>query len=380
MQRKKVIILGSTGSIGKQSLQIIEQFNDRFEVVGLSAGNNIDELLRQARRFGVKNVGIGSASEPVEAPGITVIEGGNSSSELIRTLEFDIVINSIVGSDGLISTIETLKKAKTLALANKESLVAGGALVMDLLRFGGSIIPVDSEHSAIFQCLEGEKVDHVKDLILTASGGPFFGRSTGDLQAVTLDEALNHPNWSMGSKITIDSATLINKGLEILEANVLFGIPFEKIKVLVHRQSIVHGMVSFADGTFKAVLGIPDMRIPIAYALNYPDRAPLNFPELDLAKVQTLDFDEPDLDTFKGLQMAYSAGKAGRTYPAVYSAANEAAVAGFLLGKIGFLEIAELVGLALEKHTASNNMNIEAILEADNWAKIFVRTEIDKRG
>lgn len=380
MEKQKVLILGSTGSIGMQTLEIIEQFPYKFEVIGLSAGSNIDLLLTQAKKFNVKNIAVSSNLELVESRGIEITIGPHSSSQLVKNLDFDIVINAIVGSDGLVSTVEALKKNKTLALANKESLVAGGSIVMDLLESGGRIIPVDSEHSAIFQCLEGERVDNIKDMILTASGGPFFGYSLADMRSVTVEQALKHPNWTMGSKITIDSATLMNKGLEVLEANVLFGVPLDKIKVLVHRQSIVHGIVSYIDGAFKAVMGIPDMRIPIAYALNYPERFHFNHEDLDLAKVATLDFAEPDLEVFSGLALAYEAGRAGKTYPAVYSAANEAAVAAFLDKRINFLEITELVERALQEHKAPNDINITTVLEADNWAKTYVRNESYKRG
>lgn len=380
MKKQKVLILGSTGSIGTQALKIIDQFPDKFEVVGLSAGNNIDLLLQQANKYDVKDIAISALAAQVDTGDIELTAGPDSSSLLVKKLDFDIVINSIVGSDGLASTIETLKKDKTLALANKESLVAGGSIVMDLLKSGGRILPVDSEHSALFQCLEGERIDSLKEMILTASGGPFFGRGLEEMKGVTVEQALKHPNWSMGSKITIDSATLINKGLEVLEANVLFGVPLEKIKVLVHRQSIVHGIVSFTDGAFKAVMGVPDMRIPIAYALNYPERMHFEHEELDLAKVARLDFAEPDLEVFKGLALAYEAGRAGKTYPAVYSAANESAVEAFLAKRINFLEITGLVESALEKHKAPVNINMDAVLEADNWAKTYVRNESYKRG
>lgn len=380
MEKQKVLILGSTGSIGMQTLEIIEQFPYKFEVIGLSAGSNIDLLLTQAKKFNVKNIAVSSNLKPVESRGIEITIGPDSSSQLVKNLDFDIVVNAIVGSDGLVSTVEALKKNKTLALANKESLVAGGSIVMDLLESGGRIIPVDSEHSAIFQCLEGERVDNIKDMILTASGGPFFGYSLDDMRSVTVEQALKHPNWTMGSKITIDSATLMNKGLEVLEANVLFGVPLDKIKVLVHRQSIVHGIVSYIDGAFKAVMGVPDMRIPIAYALNYPERSHFNHEDLDLAKVAILDFAEPDLEVFRGLALAYEAGRAGKTFPAVYSAANEAAVAAFLDKRINFLEITELVERALQEHKAPNDINITTVLEADNWAKTYVRNESYKRG
>lgn len=380
MQKQKVLILGSTGSIGKQALDIIEHFEDKFQIVGLSAGANVDELLRQAKKFKVEHLAICKLDGSVDRHGIDLLEGPDSSSRLVKDLDFDIVINAIVGSDGLVSTIEALKKNKILALANKESLVAGGSIVMDLLKSGGKIVPVDSEHSAIFQCLEGEKVEDIKEMIITASGGPFFGKSYSELENVTVEQALKHPNWSMGSKITIDSATLINKGLEVLEANILFGVSLDKIKVLVHRQSIVHGMVSFADTTFKAVLGVPDMRVPISYALNYPDRLAFECEHLDLASVGSLDFAEPDLKSFKGLDLAYKAGRAGKTYPAVYSAANEAAVEAFFRRQISFLQITELVEFALEQHEAPGDINIETILEADKWAKSYVRTETDKRG
>lgn len=373
---KKIIILGSTGSIGRQALEIIDRSRDKFEVVGISAKRSIDELLSQAERFNIKNLAIDEAKSLPEQSELNIFSGRGSSIELIKEIDCDVVLNAIVGSDGLLCTVETLKRRKVLALANKESLVAGGTLIMDLLKSGDKIIPVDSEHSALFQCFESEKREFIEEMILTASGGPFFGKTIEDLQNVTVEQALKHPNWEMGNKITVDSATLMNKGLEILEAHFLFKMPLDKIKILIHPQSIVHGMISFIDGTVKSVLAIPDMRIPIAYALTYPDRLKLNLPAPDFQKIGSLEFYVPDIKVFKSLDLAYEAGKSGKTYPAVFSAANEAAVEAFLQEQIKFLDIVDLVEKALQKHDTPNVIDIETIIEADKWAKQYVRITI----
>ncbi len=372
--RKKIAILGSTGSIGRQTLEVVDEFPEQFQVVALAAGSNVDLLTEQARRYSPVLVAIMDESKASELArnlaglNIDVVTGLNGISAAATNRQAETVVTAVSGCTGLVPTLNAIRAGKNIALANKETLVSAGALVTaEAKKHGVSILPVDSEHSAIFQCLEREN-RAVSRLIITASGGPFRGRSNNELQKVTKTEALQHPNWAMGDKITIDSATMMNKGLEVIEAHWLFGVDWEQISVLVHPQSIIHSMVEYKDGSVLAHLGRPDMRIPIQYALSYPDRAGNTFPKLDLAG-KTLSFEEPDLETFPALALAFAAGRRGGTLPAVMNAANEAAVNLFLQEKVSFPEITRLVDQVMSRHTVVDAPNLEQILAADVWAR-----------
>lgn len=364
---KKVLILGSTGSIGKQALEVISE-NPELEVVGLAAAVNYRLLKEQACKFGVPTIAIldetAASRLASELPETTVISGPGCLRELIKRTECDLVLNAVVGAAGLEATVATLEKGTSLALANKESLVIGGSLVTDLARqHGARILPVDSEHSAIFQCLEGQPKP--KRIFLTASGGPFFGRSRDELENVTKEEALAHPRWQMGNKITVDSATLMNKGLEIIEAHYLFNVDLDDIEVIIHPQSIIHSLVEFADGSLLAQLSQPTMKLPIAYALNYPDRKPVTLPRLDLVRQQKLTFFKPDLEAFPCLRLAREAGRQGGGAPIVLNAANEVAVASFLAGRLKFLGIARVVENTLASMSSSLPVTLGSLEEIE---------------
>jgi 1-deoxy-D-xylulose-5-phosphate reductoisomerase len=346
-----VIILGSTGSIGTQALDVIGR-SDELEVVGLSASTNVDQLLDQAKTFGVGRIALADDAAAARAAeqwtAGEVLSGDAGLMELITDTDCDLVLNGLVGSAGLGPTVATLGEGIDLALANKESLVVGGELVTALAEATGArIIPVDSEHSALHQLIAGEKPGTVDKLILTASGGPFRGRSASDLSGVTVEEALAHPTWAMGGKITIDSATLMNKGLELIEAHHLFGLGYERIDVVVHPQSIIHSLIQLNDGASLAHLGYPDMRVPISYALHWPERADVPVRPLDLPELGRLTFEEPDLEAFPCLRLAREAAGAGGTAPCVLNAANEVAVSAFLEGRLSFTGIAEVIERAL---------------------------------
>lgn len=356
---KNVVILGSTGSIGQQALDVIARYPDEYRVVGLSAYQQGDRLASQA-----------AALPSLPLTTLTGRDGVAGLLELCRLPEVDTVINALVGSVGLRPTLETLRAGKQLLLANKESLVAGGELVTEAAASSGHpIIPVDSEHCAIFQCLRGEDAAAIGKLIITASGGPFRGRKAPELAAVTVADALAHPRWTMGPKITIDSATMMNKGLEVIEAHYLFGVPYDRIDVVVHPQSIIHSLVEFVDGSVIAQLGPTDMRLPIQYALTYPDRRPTPAGSIDLVALAELDFESPDNDAFPCLSYAYQAGRAGGTAPAVLNAANEQAVAAFLNGACGFRDIANCVKEVLDSHTIVTAESVEVLEEAERWAR-----------
>jgi 1-deoxy-D-xylulose-5-phosphate reductoisomerase len=346
---RKVALLGATGSIGRQALEIIRD-DPELELRAAASG-----------------------SEPI--PGLAPItQVGGDLTELLERAEPDVVLNAVVGFAGLPATLWALERGVDLALANKESLVAGGQLCLRAReRGGGRLIPVDSEHSAALQCLEGRELATVDSLVLTASGGPFRGRRREDLADVTPAQALDHPTWNMGPKITIDSATLANKGLEVIEAHFLFGLPYDRIEVVVHPQSIVHALVRFRDGAALAHLGYPDMRVPISYALTYPERAPTGVPPLDLAAGVTLRFESPDLDAFPLLRLAREAGERGGTYPCAYNAANEVAVAAFRIGRLGFLEIASVVEEALATVDGAPADDLAELSEADAEARRIVQ-------
>lgn len=367
----RVAVLGSTGSIGRQALDVIAQLPERFQVVALAAGRNSEELARQVAAFRPRY-----ASAAVESPALRdAMEAAGtqtlSMDEMAVAPDVDIVLVGTAGAAGLTPTLAALRNGRPVAIANKEVLVMAGHIVRQaMLDGGGELRPVDSEHSAIWQCLWGEEGHEIRRIILTASGGAFRDFDVAQLAAVTPEQALNHPTWNMGSKITVDSATLMNKGMETIEAMWLFGVPMEKVEVVLHRESIVHSLVEFSDGSVKAQLGVPDMRLPIQCALAYPERMPVPpAPPLELAKVGTLHFGEPDVTRFPCLRLAMEAGRQGGTYPAVMAAADEVAVDRFLKREIGFLDIPVVIERVLEEHAGVADPDLEAVLEADAWAR-----------
>ena len=373
---KKIALLGSTGSIGQQTLDVVEQNPDLFAVEVLTANNNVDLLISQAIKF-MPNVVIisneekyGLVKDALAQYPIKVYAGCDAIAQVVEMGSIDTVVTAMVGFSGLLPTLRAVNAGKQIALANKETLVVAGQLVSDLVKkHNVRLLPVDSEHSAIFQSLEGHRTEDVERIILTASGGPFRKTTAEELKNVGLEQALKHPQWSMGAKITIDSATMMNKGLEVIEAHWLFNIPAEKIGVVVHPQSIIHSMVEYIDGCVIAQLGSPDMRAPIAYALSYPERCASGIEKLDLIKIGTLTFEEPDMLRFPALGLAFEALKAGRTYPAVLNAANEIAVAAFLDKRIGFTDIATTVDKTMQAHKAYTPVELEEYLQADQWAR-----------
>lgn len=373
---KNISILGSTGSIGQSTLSVVEKYPDRFKVVALAAGNNSELLERQTRRFRPSVVSIGSEQAATELRKrcgglpVRIFSGVEGMIQVAAAAETQITVSAIVGTAGLLPTLSAIRAGKDIALANKEVLVTAGELVMAEGRARKvKILPVDSEHSAIFQCLHAGTGRDIKRLILTASGGPFRACSQKDLEKVTPAQALKHPKWNMGRKITIDSATLMNKGLEVIEAHALFNVTPERISVLVHPQSIVHSMVEYNDGAVVAQLGMPDMKGPIAYALSYPDRLGGVSPALDLTEAGPLSFEQPDISRFPCLAYAYEALAAGGTMPAVLSAANEVAVKYFLEEKIGFTDIPRVIHAAMNAHTPAPVKTVEDALNADLWAR-----------
>ncbi len=371
---RRLVILGSTGSIGVQALDVVSRSVGELRVVGLSAGNAWEPLVEQAQRYGVSAIALADADAAARAAEAwtdgQVLGGPNGLVKLITEAECDMVLNAIVGSAGLVPTVATLGEGIDLALANKESLVVGGELVMALAEAtGAAIIPVDSEHSALHQLLASERPGTVDRLLLTASGGPFRGRSSAELEDVTVEQALAHPTWAMGGKITIDSATLMNKGLELIEAHHLFGTPYEQIDVVVHRQSIVHSLIQLCDGATLAHLGYPDMRVPISYALHYPDRVDVPVRRLDLVELGRLDFEGVDEQTFACLRLAREAALAGGTAPCTLNAANEIAVHAFLGGRLRFLEIAAVIDETLARLPAGPVHSFETLGEADAEAR-----------
>jgi 1-deoxy-D-xylulose-5-phosphate reductoisomerase len=376
---RSVAVLGATGSIGTQALEIVGA-NPGLRACALAAGSDHAGVVALARAHGVERIALVDPDAAAAArAGFAgeVLEGPGGVERLVAEAGADVVLNAIVGAAGLRATMATLAAGADLALANKESLVAGGDLVMDALRRSGrSMLPVDSEHSALAQCLAGAADGSVSGLVITASGGPFRGRTAESLADVTVADALAHPTWSMGAKITIDSATLMNKGLEVIEAHHLFGIAYDDIDVVVHPQSIVHGMVRYRDGALLAHVGHPDMRVPISWALTYPERAATPVPTLDLTAPLRLDFEPPDVATFRCLALACAAGREGGTAPCVLNAANEAAVASFLDGRIGFLDIAALVERALDEVAAEPLASLGQLEEADARARAAVRDAV----
>ena len=371
---RRILIVGSTGSIGTQALEVVER-SDELELVGLAAASSWQPLLAQAGRFGVQRVALAdpdAAARAAEHSATRVLAGPEGLVELITETDCDLVLNALVGSAGLGPTVAALGEGIDLALANKESLVVGGELVTALAEAtGAELIPVDSEHSTLYQLIANEPPGTLERLVLTASGGPFRGRT--DLDGVTRDEALAHPTWDMGGKITIDSATLMNKGLELIEAHHLFGVPYERIDVVVHPQSIVHALVQLNDGASLAHLGYPDMRVPISYALHHPERADVPVPMLDLAEVGALTFERPDLETFACLRLAREAAEAGGTAPCVLNAANEVAVHAFLRGELPFAGIARVIESTLAEMPAQPVRHFSDLYEADAQARGVAR-------
>jgi 1-deoxy-D-xylulose-5-phosphate reductoisomerase len=351
-ERRRVVILGSTGSIGRQAIEVVTAHPDRFQLVGLVAGTDRGSLEQQASELGIEHTGLGE----------------EAAVELATKADTDVVLNGIVGAAGLRASVAALESGKVLALANKESLVAGGeACLAAAARGGGRLAPVDSEHAAIAQCLHGHDGDTVERVVLTASGGPF--RTRGDLGAVTPEEALAHPTWSMGPKITIDSATLMNKGLEVIEAHHLFGLAYDQIGVLVHPQSVVHGIVEFTDGSVLMQAAPTDMRIPIQAALSSPERLSADYGTLDLATTGSLDFEPVDGTRFPAVDLAFGAGRKGRSYPAALNAANEVAVGAFLAGSVSFADIPRVIEEVLNDHDPIDATELDAVLEVDSWAR-----------
>ncbi|MFJ5713304.1 1-deoxy-D-xylulose-5-phosphate reductoisomerase [Neobacillus sp. NPDC093127] len=375
---KIISLMGATGSIGTQTLDVIREHPTEFKLAAISVGKNIDLARKMIVEFQPELVSVQDYHDcntlKAEFPHIKLTYGNEGLIEIAVYEKADILVNAVLGSVGLNPTLQAIECGKTIAIANKETLVTAGHLVMDAAKRNNvSLIPVDSEHSAIFQALQGEKEKNIERLILTASGGSFRDRSRKELEHVTVQEALNHPNWSMGAKITIDSATMMNKGLEVIEAHWLFQIPYEKIDVLLHKESIIHSMVEFHDSSIIAQLGTPDMRVPIQYALTYPDRLPrLSANRLDLAQIGKLHFQEMDVERFRCLHFAYIAGKEGGTLPTVLNAANEAAVAAFLEGKIRFLQIEDLIEKALSFHQTIAHPSLAVIQEVDKETRQYV--------
>lgn len=376
---KRIAILGSTGSIGTQTLEVIKQNPERFELYAITGNNNVDLLVKQAREFLPEVVCVANESlyqqvkDALNDLPIKVFSGKESIAEMVQMQPIDIVVTAMVGYAGLLPTIRAIEAGKTIALANKETLVVAGELICDLAqKYNAPILPVDSEHSAIFQCLAGECNSKIEKILLTASGGPFRTFSFDALKSVTAKQALKHPNWEMGAKITIDSASMMNKGFEVIEAKWLFGLNAEQIEVLVHPQSIVHSMVQFADGAIKAQLGAPDMKLPIQYALTYPERIEADFPRVDFTKTTQLTFEKPDLQKFRNLQFAFDAMKEGGNLPCILNAANEVVVKAFLEERISFLQMSELIEFAMRKVEFIAQPTYEDYVETDKKTRIFV--------
>lgn len=368
---KKIAVLGSTGSIGTQTLDVVRANKD-IRVLGISAGSNVKKLEEQVREFSPKLAAVWEEEAAkelavrIQDTDTKVVSGMEGLLELAAMPETEILVTAIVGMLGIRPTMEAIRAGKDIALANKETLVTAGHLIMPMAKeYGVQILPVDSEHSAIFQALNGEHKEEVHKLLITASGGPFRGRTREDLKKVTLADTLKHPNWVMGQKITVDSATLVNKGLEVMEAKWLFGMDLDRIQVVVQPQSVIHSMIEFKDGGIMAQLGTPDMRLPIQYALYYPHRRYLDGERLDFAKLGQITFEEPDMETFLGLPMAIEASRKGGTMPTVFNAANERAVKKFLHQEIGFLDIYEIIGQSMERHTPSACPDLEEILAVE---------------
>jgi 1-deoxy-D-xylulose-5-phosphate reductoisomerase len=382
--KKQIAILGSTGSIGTQALEVIEAHPETFQVEVLTAQNNADLLIQQAKAFNPNAVVIVNedsyekVKEALLPLNIKVFAGENALSSVVQMDSIDLVLTALVGYSGLKPTLKAIEAGKNIALANKETLVVAGELVTQLAKSKGvNIYPVDSEHSAIFQCLVGEFHNPIEKIILTASGGPFRGKKRNELMQVTKAQALKHPNWTMGAKVTIDSATLMNKGLEVIEAKWLFGLKTEQVDVIVHPQSIIHSLIQFEDGSIKAQLGLPDMRLPIQFAMSYPERLKSDFPRFDFANFPALTFEKPDTETFRNLALAFEALVKGGNMPCVLNAANEVAVAEFLKDRIGFLEMSDVVERCLAKMDYITNPTLEDYVSTDKETRIKAKELIN---
>ncbi len=374
--KKRIAVLGSTGSIGKQTLEVVEAYPDKFEISVLTANNNADLLIDQALKFKPNTVVITNenlhkkVADILWNEGIKTFCGDKALEEVVEMDEIDIVLTALVGFSGLKPTLRAINAGKTIALANKETLVVAGEIVTKLAQAKGvNIYPVDSEHSAIFQCITGEFQNPIEKIYLTASGGPFRGKKENELAQITKAQALKHPNWEMGAKITIDSATLMNKGLEVIEAKWLFNLRRDQIDVIVHPQSIIHSIVQFQDGSMKAQMGLPDMKLPIQYALTYPKRLHTDFKRFNFINYPQLTFEQPDLNTFRNLQLAYDAMDAGGNLPCILNAANEITVAAFLQDKIGFLDIAKINEKAMQAVSFQKSTSLESLIETDHEAR-----------
>jgi len=380
IQKKQIAILGSTGSIGTQALEVISENDSLFEVYALTANNQVDLLINQARKYNPEMVAIGNEAHYLQLKNalsdlpIKVFAGADSIAQVAEMQPIDMVLTAMVGYSGLKPTMNAIKAGKKIALANKETLVVAGELICDLaLKHNVSILPVDSEHSAIFQCLAGEGNNPIEKLILTASGGPFRTKTMNELEHVTSAQALKHPNWEMGAKITIDSASLMNKGFEIIEAKWLFGVSPEQIEVVVHPQSIIHSMVQFVDGSIKAQLGMPDMKLPIQYAFTYPERLKTNFPRFDFNVCSQFTFERPDLERFRNLSYAYFAMEKGGNMPCILNAANEVVVEAFLKDKIGFLQMSDIIEDVLMKAEFVAKPTYDDYVRTDELVRVITR-------
>lgn len=380
---KQIAILGSTGSIGRQALQVIAANPDEYQVYALTANTSVDLLIEQALKFKPDAVAIACESlypklrDALADQPIKVYAGAKAIEQLVTAEPIDIVLAAMVGFAGLCPTIEAIKAGKTIALANKETMVVAGELITGLaLKYQVPILPVDSEHSAIFQCLQGDLDNPLEKIILTASGGPFLNMSTDQLATVTKEQALKHPNWDMGAKITIDSASMMNKGFEVIEAKWLFGVPYDRIQVVVHPQSVIHSMVQYADGAVKAQLGAPDMRLPIQYAFSYPRRLKSDFPRVDFTELGSLTFQKPDTERFHNLALAYRAISQGGNMPCILNAANEVAVHAFLTGRIGFLRMSQVIEKTMDTVPLQRESTLEEYIETDARARAVAKSFI----
>lgn len=383
---KKISVLGSTGSIGTQTLEIVRENPDRFRITALAAGKNIDLLEAQIKEFRPTLVSVTAERDAIELQK-RLTEAGNYSTEVVSGMEglvacackedAEMTLNSVVGMVGILPTVSAIKAGKTICLANKETLVTAGHIIMPMVKeYKVSLLPVDSEHSAVFQCLQGAGSQTVEKLLLTASGGPFRGKKKEELKSITVEQALKHPNWAMGRKITIDSSTLVNKGLEVMEAGWLFGLTADQIEVVVQPKSIIHSMIQFSDGAVLAQMGVPDMKLPIQYAMTYPDRIALSGDRLNFFDLQKIEFYRPDMETFRALSLAYDVFREGGSLPTVYNAANELAVALFLDRKIGYLQITELIESAIDAHKKISNPSLEEVLSVEAETYAYIREHI----
>lgn len=385
MSKRKLAILGSTGSIGTQTLEVVEQYPDHFSITVLSAGRNADLLIQQALKFKpaavvvCEKTAFEKVRDTLQGKGIEVLFGEDALVETVQRDDIDIVLTAVVGAVGLRPTVAAIESGKDIALANKETLVVAGELITGLVeKHQVKLLPVDSEHSAIFQCLAGEEANPIEKIILTASGGPFRGKSIEDLKSVTKAQALKHPNWTMGAKITIDSASLMNKGLEVIEAKWLFGLEYDQIDVIIHPQSIIHSLVQFEDGSLKAQLGLPDMKLPIQYALTYPQRFENNFKRFSFLDYPNLTFEQPDMEVFRNLKLAFQALEAGGNAACVLNGANEVVVDAFLNDRVGFLQMSEIIEETLCQVKSQKTLSLEDYLQFDLESRTVARSLIER--